>query len=167
MNPSDDKSTHGMSTLDMMSMPSHVRHVIRILLRTPRMAYKELCEAIDQIPPEKRPTRAELDDALETLIEMAWLARTEEKGQVIYQVAMRKKEGSEVTRAAAASERRSSSKPDMITGLWDAVEAGAEKAQDGAAAQREMGSLHRQERETAPKPPKKKRKGLFGWLKRG
>jgi hypothetical protein len=166
MNPSDDKPTHGMTTLDMMSMPSHVRRITRIFLRNPRMAYEELCEAVDALPPEKRPTREELDDALETLVLMNWLARTEESGQVTYQVEIRKKEGSEVTRAAAPGERRSSSKSDMITGLWNAVEAGAEEAQDGAAAHRDMRSLHRQERDEDTGPPPKKRKGLFGWLRR-
>lgn len=161
MNPSDDKLAHGMSTLDMMSMSPHVRRVVRFLLRKPRMTHEEMCEAVDQLPPEKRPSREELDEAIATLISMNWLNKIEEKGQIVYQVEMRKKEGSEVTRAATSS-RRTSSKPDMITGLWDAVEAG--EAQDGAAAQREMSSFHRSERDADAKP--KEKRGLFRWLRR-
>jgi len=162
MNPSDDKATGGMSTLDMMSMPSHVRQVIRILLRRPRVSYGELCQAVDELPAEKRLTREELDDAIRTLLAMNWMSQTEESGQVIYGVAVKKKEGSEVTRAGATEERRASSRPDAITGLWDAVETGAREAEDGAKAQREMRSLH----DEAPPPPKKKKRRLFDWLRR-
>lgn len=159
--PSDpQEKAGGMSTLDLVNMPPSIRRVTRIMLSKPRMTYQELCEAVEGLPEGKRLTRKELDEALETLLSMDWLTRTQEEGVVVYQIEVRRKAGSDVTRAGSRAGQRTRSS--TISGLWDAVESEEDVTEKGAQADREMRTLHHPSPPETSRPPRRKRRGLFG-----
>lgn len=81
----------GMSTLDLLGGTPAVNRVVRFMLQKNRMTYQELCDAVDQLPENKRLSRADLDAALEELINREWLSREGEGAQAIYQVVLRPK----------------------------------------------------------------------------
>lgn len=83
----------GISTLDLMSASPAINRIVRLMLSRKKMTYGELCQAVDALPAEKQFSREELDESLAKLVEMAWLDRTEENGEAVYQVQMRPKVG--------------------------------------------------------------------------
>ena len=84
----------GFSTLDLMNSSPAVNRVVRFMLKRPRMTYQELLDTVAQMPEEKRLTTTQLDEALDTLIQMDWLSRSEEGSQAVYQVVLRPKASS-------------------------------------------------------------------------
>lgn len=154
------KNTDGINTLDLMSMSVPVRRITRIMLRKTRMPYTEICAKLDELPKEKKLSKEAIDKALEELVELGWMDRLEENGEVIYQVRIKKKEGSEVTRSSERSEKAVRSATTMKD-LWDAVEKGDKASGGGLKAKREMSDIHQK----VTKPEKKSR-SLFGFLRK-
>ncbi len=90
-----DKQTEGgITALDLADLPPALRKIMRLMLRELEMNYSRLCEAMDAVPEADRLSRADLDYALTTLSEQAWLIRIGEKEKAIYKTNMRRKAGS-------------------------------------------------------------------------
>jgi predicted transcriptional regulator len=82
---------HGMSTLDLLGGSASINRVVKFMLHKNRMSYQELCDAVDNLPPDKRMSREELDTALAELVEREWLGRETDGGELVYQVVLRPK----------------------------------------------------------------------------
>ena len=77
-----------MSTLDLLGGSVAVNRVVKLMLHKTTMTYQELCDAVDQLPPEKRMTRDELNSALDELVGKDWITKSEEGGKPVYKVAL-------------------------------------------------------------------------------
>lgn len=66
------------------------------MLRQVQMNYPQLCEAMEKMPESERMSQTELDDALKTLSQQAWLIQIGEGERAIYKVNLRKKAGSTI-----------------------------------------------------------------------
>lgn len=76
----------GLSTLNFSMLTPTERFIVRFVLRHMEADYAQICEAADELPPEKHLSRQELDDTLADLTERAWLLRREEGGTAWYRV---------------------------------------------------------------------------------
>ena len=98
----------------------------------------------------------------------------------LYQVQLKKKEGSDVTRSSESGVRHASVDGTMDQ-LWEAVEEGAEAAEGGLRAKKEMSAIHRLREDAQVEgssdisdmptqkldyKKKKKKGGLFSWLRK-
>lgn len=83
-----------MSTLDLLGGTASTNRVVKFMLHKNRMTYQELRDAVDQLPPEKRMSREDLDAALADLVKRDWLSKAEEDGQAVYHVVLRSKQSS-------------------------------------------------------------------------
>lgn len=92
MSESSDKA--GLSSLDLMDSSPSVNRIVRIMLKKPQRSYEELLDAVSQLPEEKRLNPRMLDEALQTLVDMNWLDRIEDGGQVMYRVVLKPKASS-------------------------------------------------------------------------
>ena len=82
-----DRGGEGMTTLDMMRLPSSTRIVVQLMLRNrAEMTYSALCEAIGKMPKDKRLSRAELDEVLDAMSRLGLLVRTEHRKAVTYKL---------------------------------------------------------------------------------
>lgn len=147
----------GMSTLDLMGTSPAVRRVIRLMLRQSTMSYTALFEANEALPEEKRLSRVELDEAIDTLCEMDWLIREEIGEETAYSVKLKRKEGSEVTRASTGVKTGST-----IQKLWDAVEEVAEEEHVPSPAITDAAPTGAEPEESTKKPDRGFFRGLFG-----
>ena len=91
----DDKQQEGgITALDLADLPPALRKIMRHMLRQLQLSYPQLCEAMDALSKEERPSRQDLDEALKTLSQQAWLIRIGEGEEAIYKVNLRRKAGS-------------------------------------------------------------------------
>jgi len=91
----DDKQKDGgITALDLADLPAALRRIMRLMLRQLQMNYPQLCEAMDNMSDADRLSRTDLDQALETLTQQAWLIRLGEGQKAIYKVNLRPKSGS-------------------------------------------------------------------------
>lgn len=91
----DDKQKEGgITALDLADLPPALRKIMRLMLRNVQMDYPQLCEAVDNLPEDQRLSRTDLDDALKTLSQQAWLIQIGEGKRAIYKVNLRRKAGS-------------------------------------------------------------------------
>ena len=91
---SDKQKEGGITALDLADLPPALRKIMRLMLRQLQMSYPQLCEAMDKVLEGDRLSRAELDDALKTLSQQAWLIQIGEGERAIYKVNLRRKAGS-------------------------------------------------------------------------
>ena len=76
-----------LNTLALMNLPSNVRRVVRLMLRSKGvMTYPALCEAIDAMPEDERLSRVELDEMLDALCRLGWFVREGEVQPITYKV---------------------------------------------------------------------------------
>jgi hypothetical protein len=141
----NEQAVSAPSTLDMLGMPDAARRIVRIMLRRPQMTYDEIRAAMEALPEDKRASRAELDEALELLCQLKWLAKEQTDEAVVYKVGIGSKPGSDVTRAGPKREAGQT----QIEQLWDAVDSSDSLA--STATEKE-----------GPQP--KQKKGLLQWL---
>lgn len=181
VDPGKEEPKRGVSTLDMMSMSVPVRRITRLLLRQSRMSYQEICEKLAELPEDKRLSDEEIDQALAELVDLDWLERIEDRDIVVYQVQLKKKAGSDVTRSDSSGVRHASVSGTMDQ-LWSAVEEGAAEAEGGLKAKKEMSAIHqlREEAHSEDQPDisdmptqklgykkeEKKKGGLLGLLRK-
>jgi hypothetical protein len=92
----DKQKEGGITPLDLASLPPALRKIMRLMLRELQLKYPELCDAMDAMPEKERLTRDDLDDALSTLTQQAWLIRIGEGSKAIYKVNLRRKAGSTI-----------------------------------------------------------------------
>lgn len=91
----DDKQKEGgITALDLADLPPALRKIMRLMLRQLQMDYPQLCEAMEKVPEGERLPRADLDNALKTLSQQAWLIQIGEGERAIYKVNLRRKAGS-------------------------------------------------------------------------
>jgi len=91
----DDKQKEGgITALDLADLPPALRKIMRLMLRQLQMNYPQLCEAMDKMPENERLSHADLDDALKTLSQQAWLIQIGDGERAIYKVNLRRKAGS-------------------------------------------------------------------------
>ena len=91
-----DASESGISPLDLAALSPLLRKIMRYMLREYEMMYTEICEWVAELPVDERPTREDLDSALETLTKQFWLIRRGEGDRVRYQANLRRKAGSKL-----------------------------------------------------------------------
>jgi hypothetical protein len=91
-----ESSNEGISPLDLAALPPLLRKIMRYLLREYELLYTEICEWAAELPEEERPSRADLDQALETLSKQFWLIKRGEGARVRYQANLRRKAGSKL-----------------------------------------------------------------------
>ena len=97
------KREEGISALDIADLPPNLRKVMRLMLREVVMKYTDLCIAVEALLPEysqaeaSRPSRAELDNALEILVEQNWLIRYGQGEFTSYRVNLRRRPGSHLS----------------------------------------------------------------------
>ncbi len=84
----------GLSSLDLMNSTPGANRVVKLMLRHPRVSYKDLLAEVTGLPEGKRMTEQELREALDTLLNLGWLTRTDESGQEMYQVILKPKSSS-------------------------------------------------------------------------
>lgn len=92
----DKQQEGGITPLDLAGLPPALRKIMRLMLRELQMAYPGLCEAVDAMPEADRLSRDDLQDALSTLTQQAWLIRIGDGEKAIYKVNLRRKEGSKL-----------------------------------------------------------------------
>ena len=91
----DDKQKEGgITALDLADLPPALRKIMRLMLRQVQMNYPQLCDAMEIFPEAERLSAEELNDALKTLSQQAWLIQIGEGERAIYKVNLRKKAGS-------------------------------------------------------------------------
>ncbi len=84
----------GITALDLVDLPPALRKIMRLMLRQIQMNYPQLCEAMDKVPKGERLSHTDLDEALKTLAQQAWLIQIGEGERAIYKVNLRRKAGS-------------------------------------------------------------------------
>jgi len=90
----DKQKEGGITALDLADLPPALRKIMRLMLRQLQMNYPQLCEAMDQVPEGERLSRTDLDDALKTLSQQAWLIQIGAGERAVYKVNLRRKAGS-------------------------------------------------------------------------
>ena len=90
----DKQKEGGITALDLADLPPALRKIMRLMLRQLQMDYPQLCEAMEKMPEDERLSRADLDNALKTLSQQAWLIQIGEGERAIYKVNLRRKAGS-------------------------------------------------------------------------
>ena len=92
----DKQQEGGITPLDLAGLPPALRKIMRLMLRELQMTYPRLCEAMDTMPEADRLSLDDLQDALSTLTQQAWLIRIGDGEKAIYKVNLRRKEGSKL-----------------------------------------------------------------------
>jgi hypothetical protein len=90
------KREEGISALEIAELPLGLRKVMRLMLREVVVKYTDLCVMVEAMAQADRPTRAELDQALMTLVEQNWLTCFGEDEFTSYRVNLRRKAGSQL-----------------------------------------------------------------------
>jgi hypothetical protein len=90
------KREEGISALEIRDLPPNLRKIMRLMLREIVMKYNSLVAAVDAMPATDRLSHAELDVALNTLVEQNWLVRYGEAEFTSYRVNLRRKAGSQL-----------------------------------------------------------------------
>lgn len=99
----DKNQQGGITALDLADLPPTLRKIMRLMLRQVQMSYPQLCDLMDGLPENERLTRNELDAALDTLTQQAWLTRLGEGVKAIYKVNLKAKSGSTLASGIWAS----------------------------------------------------------------
>ncbi|MBN1303550.1 MAG: hypothetical protein JXA13_03870 [Anaerolineales bacterium] len=84
----------GITALDLANLPPALRRIMRLMLRQLQMNYPELCKAIEEMPEDQHLSRPDLDEALKTLSQQAWLIQIGKGEKAVYKVNLRRKAGS-------------------------------------------------------------------------
>ncbi|MDK1028505.1 MAG: hypothetical protein QGM50_03300 [Anaerolineae bacterium] len=86
----------GITALDLIDLPPALRKIMRLMLRELQMNYPELIKAVEKFPEDVRLSPKDLDNALKTLSEQAWVIQIGEGERAIYKVNLRRKAGSKL-----------------------------------------------------------------------
>lgn len=93
----DKRQEGGITVLDLADLPPALRKIMRLMLKQLQMNYVRVCEAVDQLPEGERMSRTSLDEALEKLVEQAWLTQIGKGKRAIYKVNLRRRAGSRLS----------------------------------------------------------------------
>jgi len=86
-----DDSSGGRRAIDITTLPSLQRQIMRLLLRELEVKEPELQAAMAELPEDKRPSQEELTNAMKELIREGWVIRMGESEVVTYQPNMQRK----------------------------------------------------------------------------
>jgi len=92
----DKRKEGGITVLDLAELPPALRKIMKLMLRQLQMNYPQLVAAMEQMPEGERLTLGDLDEALEKLVEQAWLIQIGKGNRAIYKVNLRRKAGSKL-----------------------------------------------------------------------
>ncbi|MEW5872748.1 MAG: hypothetical protein AB1894_26045 [Chloroflexota bacterium] len=90
------KREEGISALELADLPPNLRKIMRMMLREVVMKYTDLLRAVEAMPPANRLSRAELDSALDVLVEQNWLLRYGDGELMSFRVNLRRRAGSQL-----------------------------------------------------------------------
>jgi hypothetical protein len=90
----DKQGEGGITALDLADLPPALRKIMRLMLRELQMDHAHLVEAVEATTGEDKLSRTDLNSALETLTQQAWLTRVGEGERAVYKVNLRRKSGS-------------------------------------------------------------------------
>lgn len=90
----DKQKEGGITALDLADLSPSLRKIMRLMLRRLQLSYPQLCAAMEEMPEAERLPRGDLNKALDTLYEQAWLVRLGQGEKAIYKVNLRPKSGS-------------------------------------------------------------------------
>ena len=77
----------GLSSFDLLGdVPPTHKTVMKIFLRRIILSPEELVAAVAELPEEKRMTKEQLDEAVQSLLGLGWLKQIEKNGQMVYTV---------------------------------------------------------------------------------
>lgn len=112
-----EKQEEGISAGDIAELPPALRKIMRLMLREIEMTHPAIYAAMDAMPAADKLSRADLDQALETLTQQNWLIRRGEGERVNFTVNLRRKAGSSLEQSfwssldAKIAENRGKEKP--------------------------------------------------------
>lgn len=119
----ESEQDDGLAALDLLELPAALYRIMRLMLRHVEMDFAQLWKVIEALPEAERLTRAEVEEALRSLIEQRWLTRTDGTDQTTYKVNFRRKIGN-VRSAFTARTRKGSALP---KGIWEALDSPPKK----------------------------------------
>ena len=90
----DKQKEGGITALDLADLSPSLRKIMRLMLRRLQLSFPQLCAAMEEMPEAERMPRGDLNKALDTLYEQAWLVRLGQGEKAIYKVNLRPKSGS-------------------------------------------------------------------------
>jgi hypothetical protein len=86
-----EQREQGMSAWDLAQLSPRLRKVVRTVLRGVEISYSELYQATVATDDDPALSQTELDNALEHLLQQAWLVRSGEGEPATYMVNLRRK----------------------------------------------------------------------------
>jgi len=94
-----EKHDEGISLIEIAQLPPNLRKVMRIMLRKLEITRKGLIAEIDKLPEDDKLENDELIYSLETLAKQSWLISRGEGQFLNYQVNLRRKSGSSLSKS--------------------------------------------------------------------
>jgi hypothetical protein len=87
----DDDSSKGPSPIELASLPPVQRTIMRTLLRELEMTDDALRQTLGELPEEKRPTEADIAEAIKELSRDGWVIKMGEGQVVTYKANFRRR----------------------------------------------------------------------------
>lgn len=95
----------GISPMDLLDLPEHMRMIMRKMLRSGTMRKDEIFEFVSSWDEEKRLGEADLEKTLSELAAQGWLIQIGEGNTLGYRVNLRRKKSSQLS-----------------SSIWDAID---------------------------------------------
>lgn len=94
----DDRSKgEGISPMDLLELPEHMRMIMRKMLRSRSLRKDEIFEFVSSWDEEKRIGKTDLEKALAELADQGWLIQIGEGDTLGFRVNLRRKKGSSLS----------------------------------------------------------------------
>jgi hypothetical protein len=116
--PEQSEQDDGLAAVDLLELPAALYRIMRLMLRHVEMDFAQLWDMVEKLPEAERLTRAEVEEALHSLIEQRWLIKTDTANLTTYRVNFRRKIGN-VRNAFTPRTKKDRSLPQRI---WDALD---------------------------------------------
>jgi len=84
----------GISPMDLLELPEHMRMIMRKMLRSRSMGKDEIIRFVSTWEEEKRVSKEDLEKSLNYLVDQGWLIELGEGEMLGYRVNLRRKKGS-------------------------------------------------------------------------
>jgi hypothetical protein len=85
---------NGISPMDLLELPEHMRMIMRKMLRSRSMRKDEIFEFVSTWEKDKRINNKDLEKSLSHLVDQGWLIELGEGDTLGYRVNLRRKKGS-------------------------------------------------------------------------
>ena len=114
----------GLAALDILELSAALYRIMRLMLRHIEMDFAQLWKLIESLPEDERLTRAEVEEALRSLIEQRLLEKTDGTAPTTYKVNFRRKTGNidDTVTPRISKGRR------LPQGIWDALDSSSPKS---------------------------------------